>query len=39
MIGKDSDEDINKYGKAPWIFGLVLAAAAIGFMFLLADSI
>jgi hypothetical protein len=39
MIGRDSDDDINGYGKWPWILGLVLAGALIWVMFTFAQPI
>jgi hypothetical protein len=39
MIGRDSDDDINGYGKWPWILGLVLAGALIWVMFTFAHPI
>jgi hypothetical protein len=39
MIGRDSDEDLNACGLAPWIAGVVLAAILIGAMFGFAASI
>jgi len=39
MIGRDSDDDINGYGKWPWILGLVLAGVLIGVMFTFAHPI
>lgn len=39
MIGRDSSEDIDGYGKWPWVLGLVLAGVIIGIMFGLAATI
>jgi len=39
MIGRDSKEDLNAYGLAPWIFGIVIAALIFGVMFGFAQSI
>jgi len=39
MIGRDSDDDINGYGKWPWILGLVLAGVLIWIMFTFAHPI
>lgn len=39
MIGRDSHEDINGYGKWPWVLGLVLAAAIVFIMFAFAQPI
>lgn len=33
MIGRDSYEDLNRYGLVPWVLGLVLAAFLIWVMF------
>ncbi len=33
MIGRDSREDLDRYGLAPWIGGVVLAVALIFLMF------
>ena len=39
MIGRDSHEDINGYGKWPWVLGLILAAVIILLMFAFAQPI
>lgn len=39
MIGRDSTQDVDGYGKWPWVLGLVLAAVLIGLMFGLAAPI
>ena len=39
MIGRDSHEDINGYGKWPWVLGLVLPAVIIVVMFTFAQPI
>jgi len=39
MIGRDSDDDINGYGKWPWILGLMLAGVLIWVMFTFAHPI
>lgn len=39
MIGRDSDDDINGYGKWPLILGLVLAGVLIWVMFTFAHPI
>ena len=39
MIGRDSDDDINGYGKWPWILGLVLAGVLLWVMFTFAHPI
>jgi hypothetical protein len=36
MIGHDNNEDIDLYGIAPWIAGLVISGALIAVMFGLA---
>ncbi|MCA0872766.1 dihydroxy-acid dehydratase [Seohaeicola saemankumensis] len=39
MIGRDTDDDINGYGYAPWILGVFLAAVIIFLMFTYAQPI
>jgi hypothetical protein len=39
MIGRDSDDDINGYGKLPWIFGVILVGVLIYCMFQFAQPI
>jgi len=36
MIGRDGEQDVDAYGFAPWIVGILVAAALIGTMFALA---
>lgn len=36
MIGRDSHHDMNRYGPAPWIFGLMIAVVFSYIMFSLA---
>ncbi|PRX35432.1 hypothetical protein SAMN05216257_10289 [Meinhardsimonia xiamenensis] len=37
MIGRDSRDDIDGYGRWPWLLGLGLAALILGLMFGLAN--
>ncbi|WP_116599204.1 dihydroxy-acid dehydratase [Primorskyibacter marinus] len=39
MIGRDTREDIDGYGKWPWIAGVVLAAVLIWVLFTFATPI
>ena len=39
MIRRDSHEDINGYGKWPWVLGVVLAVVIIWVMFAFAQPI
>ncbi|WP_420391304.1 hypothetical protein [Acuticoccus sp.] len=36
MIGRDTREDMDRYGLAPWILGLVLAGGLSYVMFVFA---
>ncbi|ODC03566.1 dihydroxy-acid dehydratase [Terasakiispira papahanaumokuakeensis] len=36
MIGRDSQEDLDHYGLAPWGVGLIIAASILITMFTLA---
>ncbi len=39
MIGRDSRDDMDGYGKWPWVGGVVLGAVLIWMMFQFANSI
>jgi hypothetical protein len=39
MIGRDSREDLDKYGPWPWIGGIALAAVLVWIMFAFATPI